>query len=294
MYLVIGGNGYLGSYIIQSILNTTDEKITATARDVSKAPRQDRVEWTACDITDEAAFDGLLEKVREEGGDVKCVFLAAYHHPDMVAQNPQTAWDINVTALSRCVNKLHFAKKLFYASTDSVYGNSVGGYHFKEGDELHPVNVYGRNKAAAEAVVVYSGFNVVRFPFLIAPSLAPSKKHFYDFIAEDLLAGKPVEMFEDSYRSSLNFATAADLTVRLCETEGEVPSVLNVCGDEDLSKYDVGLLLADKLGVSRELVRPIKAAGDNGIFKSPRALSTLMDNSKLKGFLGLSEVRFVI
>lgn len=292
MYLIIGGNGFLGTYIIESILRLTQHRILATSRNTEQLKDTDRLTWKQCDITDEKTFDQLVASCADE--ELNVVFLAAYHHPDKVAERPNLAWDINVTTLSRCINKLSFARRLFYASTDSVYGNSINGYHFKEGDSLHPVNIYGRQKCAAEAVVIYAGFHVVRYPFLIAPSLVPGKPHFYDWLAGELKNRKQVEMFTDSYRSSLHFSTAADYLVRLCEIKDNVPQIINICGDQDLSKYDIGLLLADKLGVERDLIVPIRVEESEGIFKTPRATSTLMDNTLVKQLLDIDQIKFEI
>ena len=293
MYIVIGGRGFLGSYIVRSIVKNTDEKIIATARNIEDMKSSEKIEWVSCDITDDAEFDSLIRLVSGEKN-IKVIFLAAYHNPDMVASNPELAWDINVTTLSKCINKLRFVDRLFYASTDSVYGNSKDGYRFTENDSLNPVNIYGRNKCAAEAIVRFAGFNVVRYPFLIAPSLAHGKKHFYDVMVEKLKNGEKIEMVSDSYRSSLSFETAADLLIELCESNKNIPDVLNICGDDDLSKYDIGLMLADKLGVSHDNVIPIKISQGKDIFKSPRASSTLMDNSLVKEILGKEKIKLVI
>lgn len=293
MYAVIGANGFLGNYIIKSILQLTDERVIGTARDISKVKDTDRISWVKCDITNENEFDDLVQILSQEET-VKVVFLAAYHNPDKVAENPNVAWDINVTTLSKCVNHLYFVDKLYYASTDSVYGNSINGYHFVETDLTNPVNIYGRNKAAAEAIVVNYGFNVVRYPFLIAPSLVEGKPHFYDRMVESLKSGNEITMFSDSYRSSLNFKTAASLLVKLMQLEDDIPSILNICGDKDLSKYDIGLMIADSLNVSRELVKPITMETDSAIFKSARATSTLMDNTLVKRILGIDTIEFEI
>ncbi len=294
MYLVIGANGFLGRYCIQSILEQTDENVTATARNIQNLENSDRIHWEKCDITQESEFDRLLSMIKRYGK-IKVIFLAAYHNPDLVEKNPSYAWDINVTALSRCINKMPFVERLFYASTDSVYGDSIDHYHFKESDPLNPVNRYGRNKAAAEAVVRYLGFHVVRFPFLIGTSLVPGKRHFYDNIVEDLMHGKAVEMFENSYRSSLHFHTAAALLIRLMEMPvREVPPILNVCGDRDLSKYDIGLLTAEKLQISERLIKPIKICDNDTVFKTKRAVSTVMDNTLVKKVLQIDRIEFEI
>ncbi len=293
MYLIIGGNGYLGNYIIQSILALTNDDIVSTARNISNVANTSRIKWIKCDITDDNEFDNVIDFIKNINN-IKVIFLAAYHHPDKVAENPQFAWNINVTTLSKCINKLFFVDKLFYASTDSVYGNSINNHHFKEDDVLNPVNIYGKNKCAAEAIIKYYGFNVVRYPFLIAHSLVKNKLHFYDKIVNDLKSQKEIEMFADSFRSSLNFKTAADLLIKLCELNTEIPHIVNISGDSDLSKYDIGLMIADKLGADKSLVKPITMNEKNNIFISERASSTLMDNSLIKNILNIDKIDFII
>lgn len=293
MYLIIGANGFLGSYCMQSVLEQTNEDIIAVVRNTEGLQNTERIFWFSCDITKEEEFDDLIIQIKNYEK-IKVIFLAAYHNPDSVANNPQYAWNVNVTSLSRCVNKLFFVNMLFYASTDSVYGNSIDFYHFKETDTLNPVNLYGRNKAAAEAVVKFSGFNVVRFPFLIGASLVLGRKHFYDKIVNDLIEGKSVEMYKNSYRSSLHFRTASQLLIQLMESCGPVPPVLNICGDRDLSKYDIGIMIADQLGKPHNLIKPIQMAENDGVFQTKRAVSTLMDNTLAKKVLNLSEIGFQI
>lgn len=294
MYLVVGANGFLGSYILKNIQEKTNEQITATARNISGLSQDERINWVSCDITVKSDVDMLCERLSSVM-ELKVIFLAAYHHPDLVEQNVQTAWDTNITSLSYFINKFKNIKCLFYPSTDSVYGNSINGYHFKENDALHPVNTYGRQKAAAEQLIYWYGFNVVRYPFLIAPSLSPSKKHFYDTIVSALQNGQKFEMFSDSYRSSLSFNTAASLLIDIIERyDKSIPKIINICGDDDLSKYDVGLKIAEKINADKDLIVPIVMSNNNRIFSAARAQSTLMDNSLLKKVLGIDSIKLVL
>lgn len=291
MYVIIGANGFLGSYFIRSILQTSGETILAVARHVGE-DCGDRVKWIPCDITDLSAVQELNREWLQKSSGNRIIFLAACHHPDFVEKNPRFAWNVNITALSQFLNTADNVEVFCYPSTDSVYGESLNGYRFKEEDPLRPVNRYGLHKSIAERLVVGYGYHVVRYPFLIAPSLVPGRKHFYDQIAETIQNGRPMEMFADSLRSAISFGTAAELTLSLMQKAGSgVPQVINVCGDEALSKYEVGLRIADKLGVSRELIRPISVIGQKGIFEARRASSTLMDNTLLKQVLGLREIR---
>lgn len=293
MYLVIGANGFLGTYIIRNIIKHTNEKIIATARHIDKVIRDERIIWNRCDISKQEDVDELHDRVVENDEPFKIVFLAAYHNPDLVDKYPQIAWNTNITALSYFINKFREAVHLVYPSTDTVYGESKDGYCFKENDELHPLNQYGRHKVLAEMLVREFGYTVVRFPFLIAPSLVHGRKHFYDDIVENLREGKCVKMFDDSYRSSLNFNDAAGLLVEVMEKhQADWPLTINVCGDCALTKYDIGLKIADKFGITKSLVVPISIKNYTGIFLAKRASSTLMDNGLIKSLLGLERISF--
>ena len=285
MYSIIGANGYLGSYIKKIILEETSEDLLCV--DINLGVNENRVSWHKCDITNKEEVDELLT-ILKKYDDVKIIYLAAYHKPDLVEQNKELAWNINVTCLSYFINQATFAKAIYYCSTDSVYGDSIDGYHFKENDELKPVNFYGHNKCAAEAIMVHLGRNVVRYPFLISPSLC-NKPHFYDDIVSALKEEKTFEMYEDSYRSSLSFENAARLLIALIENNN-THSIVNVCGDKDLSKYDVGVMIAKREGLDTNLIVPITMEKAVEGFKTKRATSTLMDNSLLKEILNLEYV----
>lgn len=294
MYIIVGANGFLGSYFIKNILEKTEEEMIAVARTVPQSG-DSRIRWVSCDITDPTSVDKLNRDYLSTSKDNKIIYLAAYHHPDLVEKNPRIAWDVNVTSLSRFLNTAENVKCLFYPSSDSVYGESIDQKVFSEADELHPVNRYGLNKCVAERLVTGYGYNVVRYPFLIGPSLLKQKKHFYDVIVENITSGWPMDMFVDSYRSALSFDDAAGIVVDLIENHAEsVPQILNVCGDDALSKYDIGLMIADKFGVSRELIRPISIHGGSGVFEAKRASSTLMNNQRLKDILGVSEIKLAL
>jgi dTDP-4-dehydrorhamnose reductase len=290
MYVVVGANGYLGSYIVKNILTKTNEQVIATARTLNHVLENNRVEWQICDVQNDNDVNRLVMKIGNVDEDVKLVYLAAFHHPDKVEQNQFLAWEINVVSLARFINRMAgVVKCAYYASTDSVYGESIDGYRFKEEDMLRPVNFYGHSKCAAESLMVHRGFNVVRFPFLISPSII-YKPHFYDTIVASLGKGKKFEMYMDSYRSSLSFDNAGWLLVELMERDN-VPQILNVCGDRDLSKYEVGLKIAERENLDSNLVIPVSIQGvrqEN--FRVERATSTLMDNSKIKDILGLEKI----
>lgn len=53
-------------------------------------------------------------------------------------------------------------------------------------------------------------------------------------------------------------------------------------------------MIADHVGVSRDMIRPISIRRDVEIFQAKRACSTVMDNSLLKRILGLREIKLTL
>ena len=72
--------------------------------------------------------------------------------------------------------------------------------------------------------------------------------------------------------------------------KGNIPSVVNVCGDEALSKYDVGRMIAKREGLNPGLILPISTEKSQENFRVKRAKNTLMDNVLLKETLGFEYI----
>lgn len=288
MYLIVGANGFLGSYLIKNILEMTDEPILAADLNCPTETRE-RVEWTKCDITNDADIAALREKT--DGQKLKILFLAAYHHPDAVAKNPRLAWKINIVALAKFLDVFYDAGTLYYPSTEVVYGESDGS-RLKEDAPLNPVSRYGQFKRTAESMVCLAGFNVVRFPVLMGQSLLSDRPHFTDKILDSLKNGETVEMFSDQYRTFIDFDTAAKTVVALTQTEAarQYP-VVNVSGDERLSKYEYACRLAATHGLDKSLIKPVLMNAPNDVFTEKRANETLLDNTLVKRILGLNELK---
>ncbi len=292
MYLIIGASGFLGRYCLKNVLENTNEKIIATYSQKCPEFTNPRVEWVSLNVCDTVALKDLAARVDNT---TKIIYLAAFHHPDKVEEFPELAWNINIVALANAVNLFHKAKCFYYSSTDTVYGEGSKNRKFVENDALNPVNLYGVHKALAEKICLAKGFNVVRFPFIFGTSLVENRPHFFDKIKADLEQGKTVEMFSDSYRSTLSFNQCAYYLVSLIEKFGACSEkVINIAGDDVMSKYDAALALADKYNLDKNLIKPISVNSLNGIFKAKRAASSVLDNGKLKSLLNINEIHLEI
>jgi nucleoside-diphosphate-sugar epimerase len=109
-------------------------------------------------------------------------------------------------------------KKLFFASTDCVYGENGEIPLLKESSPLKPVNVYGQQKMEAENIVLSKGFTVTRLPFMFGPSMS-SKNSFYDNLCKRLKNGEEIEMIDGMLRSALKYSETAELLVKLSKKD---------------------------------------------------------------------------
>lgn len=293
MFLIVGANGYLGSYFVKNILGRTNDKILATYIHDKDIIENSRVKLEKCDITSIQDLKKIKNLTKDEKN-LKVIFLAAYHRPDLVLQNPKIAWNVNIVALANFLYIMDNIKIMYYPSTEVVYGQSVDDYKFKEDDKLNPVNKYGELKTIAERMINVAGFNVIRFPILIGPSLIQSKKHFFDEIIEKLKNGEKIEMLKDQFRSMIDFDTASKIVIDLMEEpDAQQYKIVNIAGDEKLSKYDLAIKIANKYNLNKDNIIAI-SIDDNKIFLAKRSKETLLDNSLVKKILGLKELKIKV
>ena len=125
--LITGGTGYIGSSIVNALLQNGDARISIIVRDAEKASRLfgDRVKIIAADITDSNAMESI-------NGEFDYIFHCAANTTSslMVSDPVMTADGIvlgtrNVLELAR---RCHSAKVLYLSSME-VYGNEIGRAH---------------------------------------------------------------------------------------------------------------------------------------------------------------------
>ena len=293
MYIIIGANGFLGSYVLKTLVSNTDRRILATYHGKKESLFEGRVEWTKLDVTNEEDINNLAE-LAGDISDCSIFYFSACHNLDLVKREPEFARNINITALKKFLDTFKDAKNLYFSSTDCVYGENTEDIPcFKESDITSPVSEYGRQKLEAENLVTSYGFNVVRLPFMIGPSILENKKHFYDNIVEKTVQGEDFTLADGLWRSALDYESVADILFKLTNKEN-VPQILNLCGDNSLSKYDVGVLIAEKHNLPMKHIIKTPEAEIMKLFYEVRTSSTTMDNSLLKDVLGIDEIKINI
>jgi dTDP-glucose 4,6-dehydratase len=172
--LITGGAGFIGSYLIDRILTSTDwivvcvDKLSYATKGWKRLEQwygNSRLSTLTWDL--EVPFsEGLLREIQ----DINIIIhMAAETHVDRSIADPVGVIRNNVMST---VNLLEYArtlpnlKKFQYFSTDEVFGSAPRGVAYKEWDPHRPTNPYSASKAASEDIcLAYQ--NTYGIPLLI-------------------------------------------------------------------------------------------------------------------------------
>src|SRR5512143_2620633 len=145
--LVTGGTGFLGSHLVESLLEDPGCEVFALARDPSK-PRWlegiDGVRFLAGDLRNLPGLPAGLDCVYHLAGLTKTL-------------KPSEYYSVNRDGTANLLRALEGQRKplrFVHLSSLAAAGPSSPGRGIREDDPPHPVSPYGESKLAAEAEVL--------------------------------------------------------------------------------------------------------------------------------------------
>jgi nucleoside-diphosphate-sugar epimerase len=144
--LVIGGFGFLGSYIVRRLVDMDEDVVVYDLTDDNRiiADIADKYEATRGDMTN---WPRLAEVVRSHG--VSTIYHVAAMVAPQTEENVAAAFASNVGGtVNVCeVSRLLGVESLLYASSTGVYGNGLGDPPVvDENSPQFPWHMYGTTK----------------------------------------------------------------------------------------------------------------------------------------------------
>jgi len=213
--IVTGGNGFVGSHLVEHLLKNTDWKLLVIDKLSYASTGHDRLrDIDAFDDKRVSIFTTDLnlpfgEGMIKELGDVNMILhLAADSHVDNSITNPVPFCQNNFNStlyLLEYARSLPNLEKFVYFSTDEVYGTAPVGTNYKEGDRFNPGNPYSASKASAECLC-YAYSNTYKLPIIITNTMnvIGERQHpekFVPLVISKILKGDVVTIHSDKTKT---------------------------------------------------------------------------------------------
>lgn len=170
--------------------------------------------------------------------------------------------------------------KLVHISTDHIFAGTRAS--LSETDIPAPLNAYAASKLRGEENVAAANPQalIVRTNFF---GWGHRLRHsFSDWIIGSLRAGNAIDAFDDVYFTPILADRLAKLAHALVMQEAH--GVINVCGNERISKFEFASQLAARFGLPSTLIRRAKMADRKTAVLRPHDMS--LNNAKLRSALG--------
>jgi dTDP-4-dehydrorhamnose reductase len=222
----------------------------------------------------------ILEVFRESCPDI-VIHAAGLTGVEECENNPARAHNINVEL---AVNVAHACAYLnipfVHISTDHMFS---GGFQFAaETTPVSPINMYARTKAEADVRVLEacSDALVIRTNFF---GWGMSyRKSFSDKIISSLREKKPLRLFEDIFYTPIVIEVLVDVVHQLLDKKAN--GIFNVVGDDRLSKYQFGRIIAELFQLDHKLITAGNISENRSLIRRPKDMS--LSNKKVCQFLG--------
>lgn len=209
------------------------------------------------------------------------IHTAALTDVDYCEENRELARDINENGTRNLAEAVEEGKgKLVFCSTDLVFDGNRG--HYKETDQVNPLNFYAGTKVRAEEIVreVSSNYLIARVSIIYGWG-SPFSRSFTDKLLERLQSGNEAVLFRDQIRSPIYTDNLSEALLEIAE--GDIKGVLHLAGSERINRYDFGKRFAETFNLDTGLIMEGSLAKHDLTAKRPKDCS--LDASKAEAAL---------
>lgn len=268
--LLTGASGFLGFNIINQAKENYQVLGTVNGHPYSA---NSGLQQTRIDITDKTALRNLVR----ESCPHAIIHTAAVSDINKCQQNPNDTAILNVEiAILLAKLAAELSIPFVFTSTDLVYNGAEGNY--SETDAVSPINKYGEQKVLAEEGIrlAYPEAAICRMPLMYGIG-GPASKNFFIPLMTKIRNKEAIGLFTDEYRSIL---AATDAVSGLMLAAAGLKGTYNFGGNEKLSRYGLGLLIAEALQLREPSIQAIKQADIP--MAAPRPKDVSLNNTKAR------------
>lgn len=215
-FLITGGNGFIGSYLVHQLLqqrqkviiidnlSNSNIKSNQTGFEIySPNNINNSISFYEADIQDKSLIDTIFE---ENPNIHTCIHLAAKISVSDSIKNPIDTMNVNVNGTYNMLvaSANNDIKNFVFASSAAVYGNSTN-VPLKETENCDPISPYGISKLRGEEMVSQFSkniYNTISLRFFNIYGIGQSIEYsgVITKFAESLASGKPIEIYGNGHQ----------------------------------------------------------------------------------------------
>ncbi len=260
--LVTGGAGFIGSHLVDLLLERPDTAVTVldkltyagSRRNLAPHERNPRFRFVLGDVADPGVVEPLVRAAD------RVVHAAAESFVDRSIEDSKVFVESNVLGTQVVLEACRESDTpLLFVSTDEVYGAGQPEGVFEEDDPLLPRNPYAASKAGADLLcrsywITYRlAVTIVRGTNTFGPRQHPEKA-IPTFIVS-ALRGRPIPVYGDgSHRREWLYVRDFVRAVATVMDEGEPGGVYNIGGGFELSNLELARRICEVVGAPESLI----------------------------------------
>lgn len=273
--LVTGASGFVGGQVLHE--SPDSWRLHGLSRTTRFADRDNLVQHPI-DLLNTAGVAELFESTRPE----TVIHSAAVADIDYCESHPEEASALNVEVTRHLVTlaRAHDSRFVFL-STDTVFDGEKGNYG--EDDAPIPINYYARTKVEAEQVVreILPSAVIARVSLVMGLPLGGAGNSFLMKMLETLKKGGVARFPDHEIRSPIDVVTLARSLVELAGNG--FSGTIHLAGNTRVSRYDLGLRIAEWLDYPAESIAAVKAEEMAG--RAPRPRDVSLNNERARNVL---------
>ncbi len=274
--LLTGASGFLGWNLCQYPQEDW-EIIGLYHQHRSGVPKQ--IAAHQVDLSDQEAFKKIVNQVKPDA----IVHLAAISNTRYCQEHPELTGRLNILVPGQIAHACQqLSIPFIHASSGQVYDGKLPPY--RESAELQPLNTYGLQKVAAEALVreTYPEACIFRPTVMFGHHSTSSYCFMTDWL-QRWDQGETVTAFHDEIRCFLSGRSAAEGILLLLEKEAK--GIFNLAGKEAISRLEFAQLLAKTFSVKEARIKSAAQQDIPGLAEvRPSDLTMNLDKVTQLGF----------
>ena len=249
--LLTGASGLVGSAFASAALRSKHQLVALYHKNPIHCAQTCKT--VQLDLSDTEALKHLALDVLPD----VIVNAAAISSPADVDLNPKEAAKINVRLPHQlALLTKHLRARFLHLSTDMVFDGKRGSYSPE--DTPAPANLYGRQKRAAEKVILEDAAErstILRITIVTGNS-PRGQRSVHEKLFQLWSSGRKATLFTDEIRQPCSAENVADVLLELCERE-DLVGIFHWAGADALSRHEMGQRILEKFSLPPDLIEPV-------------------------------------